>query len=162
MNLLTEGSGLIARWAQLYSDQKMVSAGVTYVHLAGILLGGGLAVASDRASLQLDPDSSVNVSQQLDQLYQVHRLVVLGLAITIASGLLMLLADLQTFLPSILYWTKMSLVVLLLGNGYVRLRAERALREGREAWTLFRRTSVASLGLWFLILLAGAFLTTVS
>ena len=162
MSLLTEGSGLIARWAQLYSDQKMVSAGVTYVHLAGILLGGGLAVASDRASLQLDPDSSGNVSQQLDQLYQVHRLVLVGLGITITSGLLMLLADLQTFLPSILYWTKMSLVALLLGNGYIRLRAERALREGREAWILFRRTSMASLVLWFLILLAGAFLTTVS
>ena len=162
MMLTPAASGLIGRWAQLYSDQKMVSAGVTYVHLAGILLGGGLAVASDRASLQLNPDRTADVSQQLDRLYDVHRLVLGGLGLTITSGLLMLLADLPTFLPSVLYWTKMALVASLLGNGYLRLRAERALREGREAWTTFYRTSAASLVLWFLILLAGAFLTTVS
>jgi len=157
-----EATGLIGRWAQFYSDQKMVSAGITYVHLAGILLGGGIAVASDRASMRLDPGSSADVTQQLDRLYQVHRLVLIGLGLIVTSGLLMLLADLQTFLPSVLYWTKMGLVALLLGNGYVRLRAERALREGREAWVVFRRTSAASLVLWFLILLAGTFLTTVS
>lgn len=157
-----EATGLIARWAQVYSDQKVVSAGVTYVHLAGILLAGGLAVASDRASLLLDPAQSTDVARQLERLYEVHRLVVAGLGLTITSGLLMLLADLQTFLPSVLYWTKMALVGVLLANGYVRLRAERRLREGGNSWVLFRRTSAASLVLWFLILLAGVFLTTVS
>jgi hypothetical protein len=56
----------------------------------------------------------------------------------------------------------MGLVALLLTNGYVRLRAENVLRQGGTAWITFRRTSAISLVLWFLILLAGAFLTTVS
>jgi hypothetical protein len=88
--------------------------------------------------------------------------VLAGLALTITSGLLMLFADLQTFLTSALYWSKMGLVALLLTNGYVRLRAENVLRQGGTAWITFRRTSAISLVLWFLILLAGAFLTTVS
>jgi hypothetical protein len=162
MTALTEATGLIERWAHFYGDQKVVSAAVTYVHLAGILLGGGLAVSSDRASLQLRPEDGADVRRDLARLYAVHRLVLAGLALTITSGLLMLFADLQTFLTSALYWSKMGLVALLLTNGYVRLRAENVLRQGGTAWITFRRTSAISLVLWFLILLAGAFLTTVS
>jgi hypothetical protein len=89
--------------------------------------------------------------------------VLTGLAVTAASGLLMLFADLKTYLPSALYWTKMALVALLLANGYVRLRAERRLSPGSDdGWRTFRITSAASLVLWFGILLAGAFLTTIS
>jgi len=55
----------------------------------------------------------------------------------------------------------MGLITLLLGNGFVRMRVETALRQGLVAgWERFRRTSVASLVLWFLILLAGALLHT--
>lgn len=154
--------GLIERWAHFYGDRKLVSAAVTYIHLAGILLGGGLAVSSDRASLQITPDHGTDVQRDLARLYSVHRLVLGGLALTITSGLLMLFADLQTFLASPLYWSKMGLVALLLANGYIRLRAEEVLRRGGAAWLTFRRTSAISLALWFLILLAGAFLTTVS
>lgn len=155
-------SGLIARWAHYYGDRKLVSAAVTYVHLAGILLAGGLAVATDRASLQLRPDGGRDVQIELARLYTVHRLVIFGLSFTVASGLLMLFADLQTFITSPLYWTKMGLVALLLANGYLRQRAENALRLGGAAWTTFRRTSAASVVLWFLILLFGAFLPTIS
>jgi hypothetical protein len=162
MTPLAGAPGLIERWAHFYGDQKAVSAAVTYVHLAGILLGGGLAVSSDRASLQIRPENGTDVERDLARLYAVHRLVLAGLALTITSGLLMLFADLQTFLTSALYWSKMGLVALLLANGYIRLRAENVLRQGGAAWLTFRRTSAISLVLWFLILLAGAFLTTVS
>jgi hypothetical protein len=158
----TGAAALVERWAHYYGDRKMVSAAVTYVHLAGILLGGGLSVASDRASLQLKPDSGPDVQRDLARLYTVHRWVITGLAFTVTTGLLMLFADLHTFITSPLYWTKMGLVALLLTNGYVRLRAENGLRQGRAAWSTFRRTSAASLALWFLVLLAGAFLTTIS
>ncbi len=151
---------LVARWAHLYEDRKFVSAGVTYVHLAGILLGGGAAVAADREALHLTPDDA-DRSRDLARWRAVHRWVIVGLGLTMASGLLMLLSDLKTFLPSALYWTKMSLVVLLLVNGYVRLRAERVLEGGSNAGLrTFQRTSIISLVLWFGILLAGAMLTT--
>lgn len=154
--------GLIDRWAHFYGDRKLLSAAVTYVHLAGILVGGGIAVATDRVSLQLGPDRGRDVQAELVRIYAVHRLVIFGLGLTVLSGLLMLLADLETYLGSVLYWTKMGMVVLLLANGYLRQRAENDLRRGTAAWPLFHRTSMASLVLWFLILLAGAFLPTIS
>ncbi len=53
----------------------------------------------------------------------------------------------------------MGLIALLLGNGYIRMRAENALQQGLAAgWDRFRRTSVASLVLWLVILLAGTLL----
>ena len=87
----------------------MVSAAVMSVHLTGILVGGGLSVASDRWSLQLRPGDGQEVQRDLARLYAVHRWVIAGLGITIASGVLMLLADLHTYVTSPLYWTKMGL-----------------------------------------------------
>ena len=72
-----------------------------------------------------------------------------------------MLTELESFATSTVFWAKMGLVALLLGNGFVRMRAETALRLDRGAgWRRFRRTSVASLVLWFLILLAGTLLHT--
>lgn len=155
-------AALIARWAHFYSDRKAVSAGVTYIHLAGILLGGGMAIAADRASLQLVPASEPDLPRELARLRAVHRVVLAGLAITITSGLAILLSDLDTYLSSVLYWTKMALVAALLFNGYLRLRAEQRLERGEDAWRRFRVTSALSLVLLFGILLAGAFLSTIS
>jgi Family of unknown function (DUF6644) len=145
---------LVARWAQLYSDDQVVSSTVTYAHLAGVLLGGGVAVAADRSALGADrPDAAIDA--------RVHRWVVIGLAIIVASGVLMMLADLHTYLTSAVFWIKMGLTVLLLGNGYLRVRAETAVQRGvAAAWRRLRSTSIASLVLWFLILLAGTVLGT--
>lgn len=155
--------GLVARWAHLYSDRKAVSEAVTFVHLAGVLLAGGLAVAADRATLRLarhTPPGVAGDSPALADIAGVHRVVLWGLLLIVASGVLQTLADLDTFLPSPVFWTKMALVVVLLGNGWIRLRAERRVRSGAAAaWPAFRRTSIASLALWFTLVLAGTILT---
>jgi hypothetical protein len=148
---------LVTRWARLYADHKAVSGAVTYVHLAGILLGGGLAVSADRTVLQWSPDRS----HELRNSGAAHRWVVAGLGLTFVSGVGMLLADLHTYLTSAVFWTKMSLIVLLIANGYLKLRAEAALGSGSfGAWRRLRGTAVASLVLWFAVLLAGTMLTT--
>jgi len=152
-------SQLLARWAHLYGHTP-VSATVTYFHLVGILVGGGVAVAADRASLRLSPATRPDWRTELDRLAAVHRWVVGGLALIFASGVLMALGTLGT---SVVFWTKMGFVALLIGNGYARLRTEMALRRGSvAAWGWFRRTSTASLVLWFLILFAGALLHSTS
>jgi hypothetical protein len=154
---------LIARWAQIYGDRKWLSAGVTFVHLSGVLLGGGFAIVADRASLQLAPANAAELPRELARLRTVNTWVVAGLAVTFVSGLLMMLADLHTYLPSILFWTKMGLIALLIVNGAVRLRVEHALGAGSAAaWRPFRLTSAVSLVLWFCVLLAGSFLSTLS
>jgi hypothetical protein len=145
---------LVARWAQLYSDDRVVSSTVTYLHLAGVLLGGGVAVAADRAAL-----GAARAEAAVDA--RVHRWVVAGLGVIVVSGILMMLADLHTYLTSAVFWIKMGLTLLLLGNGYVRVQAESAVQRGvAAAWRRLRSTSIASLVLWFIILLAGTVLGT--
>lgn len=154
---------IVAGWARLFSDHKAVSEAVNFVHLAGVLLGGGLAIAADRATLRLaraTPAGSAGDSAALTELTSVHRLVLWGLTVIFVSGLLQTLADLDTYLTSVVFWTKMGLVVALLVNGRLRLGAERAVRRGVvAAWPAFRRTSIASLILWFVLVLYGAILT---
>jgi hypothetical protein len=154
--------GAVAHWAKFYNDQTSVSTAVTYLHLAGVLVGGGFAVVADREALRLNAsaDQPGEWSDALDQLHDVHRWVLAGLALTFATGLLMMLADLDTYLPSVVFWSKMGLIALLLGNGYVRVRAERLLRQEVAAgWRRLRQSSVASLVLWFAVLLLGTMLT---
>jgi hypothetical protein len=159
MVAMTAVSELVARWAHFYGQTRAVSATVTYVHLVGILAGGGVAIATDVAALRLSPGRVADWPAELDRLAAVHLWVVGGLALIFASGLLLLLTQLDTFASSGVFWTKMGLVALLIGNGYARLRCEIALRQGAVArWSWFRRTSIASLALWFLILLFGALL----
>lgn len=157
------GAGLVSRWAHLFSDHKAVSEAVNYVHLAGVLLGGGLAVAADRATLRLahaTPRGSGGDSRALTEIAGVHRLVLWGLTLIFVSGVLQTFADLDTYLTSVVFWTKMAMVAALLLNGWVRMRAEGAVRRGDAGgWPTFRRTSIASLVLWFALVLAGTILT---
>jgi Family of unknown function (DUF6644) len=144
---------LVARWAQLYSDDRAVSSAVTYLHLAGVVVGGGVAIAADRAAIAADGTDAVAVA------WPVHRWVVMGLAVIVVSGVLMMLADLHTYVTSAVFWIKMGLTLVLLGNGYLRLQAEKAASRGMvAAWHRLRSTSIASLVLWFAILLAGTIL----
>src|SRR3989449_11641213 len=86
---------LVARWARLYADHKVVSGGVTYVHLAGILLGGGLALSADRIVLRWSSEPGPDRSRELERLGATHRWGIGGLALTLESGIGMLLADLD-------------------------------------------------------------------
>jgi len=157
MVVSTAVSQLLARWGHFYGYTP-VRTSVTYLHLLGILVGGGVAVSADRASLGLSP-ATPDWSHELARLASVHRWVLGGLTLIFASGLLMMLAELGTLATSVVFWSKMELIALLLGNGYARMRAETALRQGAAAgWGGFRRASVASLVLWLAILLAGTLL----
>ena len=53
MSVAPAASGLVERWAHLYADSKALSAGIMFVHLAGVLVAGGFAIVADRASLLL-------------------------------------------------------------------------------------------------------------
>ena len=156
-------SHAVAWWAHLYSDSKALSAAVTYVHLGGILVAGGFAIVTDRASVLLLREREPDYQRELPRMAGVHLWVLGGLSLTAASGLLMLLADLHTYLTSVLFWANMTLIAALLANGWVRMRAEHLLGDGMTSRReLFRRTSLISVALWFAVLLAGAFLATIS
>ena len=145
-------------WAALYGDNKGVSNTVTFLHLGGLLLGGGAAVTMDRETLAARRSDERARSHILDRLRRSHRWVLIGLALTFATGVLQVASDLDTFLPSAIFWSKMALVALLLANGGLVIRGEKAATTGN--WGPLRFAAVASLTLWTVILLMGVILTS--
>jgi hypothetical protein len=151
---------LVQPWASVYSDSKLVATVVTFLHLAGLLVAGGVAVAFDRTTLRISSRTVEQRRVHLDELKVVHRVVLAGLLLVIVSGILMLAADLAALLASWAFWVKMALVVLLLVNGAAMTGAERALRRAPEGdWRRLRRGAVVSLVLWFAVLLASVALS---
>lgn len=153
-------SDLIAGWAHLYNDTRAVGTTVTYLHFAGMLVGGGFAIVADRDAFRVRPAAG---PQELPNMTEIHAWVLTGLGLVLVSGLLMMLADLHTYARSAVFWTKMGLFALLLGNGYGRMRAEAALRAGAASGARrLRRTSAASLALWLAVLLVSTMLNASS
>jgi len=150
----------IESWAAYYDHHQLVSVTIRYLHLAGLVLGGGTALAADRQvlrALRTEPSERARVVPALDA---AHRVVVPGLALMIVTGLLMTASDTDTFFASRLYWTKLSLVGLLLLNGLGLLLAERAVAGQKpRGWLWLGLTSGASLLLWLGIMFAGVWLT---
>jgi hypothetical protein len=147
-------------WAVIYSNHAALRIGVTFCHFAGLMAGGGLAVAADRATLRLAGASETARATHLQELRAVHRVVITGLVLAMASGVLMVGADLDAITVSGVFWTKMALVGFLVVNGVAMQRAERAaLVAPGAAWPRLHRAAIVSLVLWFLIVLAGTVLT---
>ena len=162
-----ESSSALARlaepWTSLYSDSKVVSATVVFLHLVPLLLAGGAALTADRATLRASRGSVGDRSRQLGELARVHAGVWGGLALSFASGVLLFLTDVDEFLDSPLFWLKLGLVGLLLLNGFMMNRTERALAGGGNEttlWARLRTISILSLILWIATTLAGVVLMT--
>jgi uncharacterized membrane protein len=152
---------LVQPWADLYSNNKLVSNAVMFVHLGGLLLGGGGAVAADRDTIRNSRTSEAEQACHLADLRVVHRIVMTGLLVTFLSGLLMLAGDLETLLGLTVFWVKMALIVLLLANGFIMTRVERTVRPGAAPnWPRLRAVSAISLVLWFAIVLVSTFLAS--
>ena len=149
---------LVEPWATFYADSKLVATLILFGHIAALLFAGGLAVTLDCGTLRAIRMPDLR-PRQLDDLGASHRIVIAGLALSAVTGVLMFTADLEAYFVSPVYWTKMTLIVLLLANGYRMTRAEAALRAGATnvdaQWRRLRFAAVASLVLWFAIALAG-------
>ncbi len=164
--LLDHAAALATPWANLYNDSTALETAVTFVHFAGLLVAGGFALAADRSTLRALAQPAEVRAYHLGELRAVHTPVLIGLAATAVSGVLMFAADLQTFATSWVFWTKMALLLLLMLNGLGMMRAEQRARQpaggGPAPWKALKRTAVASLSLWLLLLLFGTLLPTIS
>jgi hypothetical protein len=150
-------------WADLYGDSSLVKAAVVFVHLGALLVAGGFALTADRATLRLGRLDAEQRLEVVHELGETHRPVLAGLAVVVLSGLAMLAADLETLLPSVVFWLKMGGFVLLLLNGLTLQRAERMLQAGdpgQKLWRSLHRAAVRSAGLWFTVLFLGTLLAS--
>lgn len=157
--------GLVARlaqpWADLYGSSAPLEAGVMFVHFAGLLVAGGFALAFDRGALRASRREPGERQPYLRELHAVHRPVLVALATVVVSGLLLLAADVETLLPSALFWLKMAAFGLLLVNGVWLRRTERRLAADGDdvvGWARLRHGAVRSMALWVGVLFLGTLL----
>lgn len=151
-----------ASWTALYSNSPVLRTTVNFAHISGLLGGGGAAIVEDRAMLKALREDEETRRRRVEAQRLTHDVVLTGLAVAIVSGLLLFAADWDTYLYSKVFWLKMTLVVLLVVNGWMVMRAEHsAMRHEPIAWSRLRRAAVVSLVLWTLTTLAGAALPNV-
>jgi len=153
-------AGLLQPWADLYAASTPVQAVVVFLHLAALVVAGGLAIATDRAIVRATPAAAAVRAHVIQDVTSAHRLVIVGLVLLVITGGLMLLADVAALLPSWLFWVKMGFFALLLVNGILLQRAERheQLAEDPVAWRRLRAAAVRSTSLWLVLLLIGTLL----
>jgi uncharacterized membrane protein len=160
-------AAFVKPWAQLYSHSKVASTLVTFVHIAAIVGGGGLALALDRSTLRARHTDDDGRRRHLAELGEAHGVVITALALSLLSGLALLAADLDTFLGSWVFWLKMALIAVLLANGAVMRQTERVMGASsgdaaERLWARLRFSAVASVALWLVIVLVGVTLTSIA
>lgn len=154
-------TALIDNWASLYSHHPLLRTFVAFLHVGGLIVGGGFAIAVDRLTSLAAGHGPVR-SAQLHLLHSTHSAVLAGIAALVLSGLLLLGADVDMYLYSKVFWIKMALFGLLLVNGVWLLRAEREIGRGNTtAWAQLRTSSAISLALWLATTLAGVALPNI-
>jgi hypothetical protein len=165
-------AAIVQPFADFYADSKALVIVATAMHIGGLLAGGGLAIASDRAILRTDRNDGAAERRLLQQVATTHTIVITALAFIVTSGLMFLAADVRTFISSPVYWFKMSVVAVLLLNGArlrkteQRLNASAALLEPEapletRGWNTLRTCAVTSIVAWFTILVCGTVLANI-
>jgi hypothetical protein len=153
---------LLEAWTSIYSNHAALKTGIAFMHIGGLVAGGGGAITVDLATITAARTRSSALTTQLHLLKRTHLVVILGLIALVVSGVLLFAADVDTFLSSRIFWMKMGLMVALLVNGVLLVRTERdAIHAEAHAWTRLHFIATVSLILWFLITLAGAALPNI-
>ena len=159
-------------WQSFYAGHVVVSTAVLFVHLAALVASAGLAVAADRAVMRSAKCDDDERARRLSDLQLTHRPVAIALVVSLLSGLMLLLADLEAFLRMPAFWIKMALLLLLALNALLMMQRENQLHgltesttissatRSNSTWRKLRTHAYASLFLWFAIVLAGTAMTS--
>jgi len=157
MSLVT----LVDGWAGFYQDSTPAQVSVQFLHIGGLMVAGGTALASDRAMLRIPVgDRSARIAV-LEAQRGIHALVLAALTVVALSGAGFFLADRKTYWSSVPFWLKLSSVALLVANGVWMLRLERTCTvspHDDNPWRRLRVSARASVALWFLTTLLGTVL----
>jgi len=154
----------VGPWNSLFSHSKAVAGTVTGAHIISLMFGGGLAIAADRTTLRVDRSDAGARTAQVREVKAVHAPVLVWLVILLVSGVLLAAADVETFLPSVWFWIKITLVVLLLINGSILTATERRLGSGLTdaGWARLRTLARTSIALWTATAVVGIVISNMS
>ena len=98
----------------------------------------------------------------------VHGIVLVSVILLFVSGVLLAIADVETFLESPVFWVKLALVAALVVNGVLLTRIERQLNERADAdagvihdesWSHVRFFAWTSVFLWSATAVVGIVLS---
>ena len=162
---------LLAPWQAVYGDYGILSISITALHLIGMLVGGGLAIAADRATLRISEEAPSQREWHLGELNAIHRPVLIAMSLLLVTGIAIIAADVKTFITSPWLWVKLTLVALLVINGVVLERTETALRRtggsapavsSEKLWSRLRLSAICSIAVWIATLVAGVMLAYVA
>jgi uncharacterized membrane protein len=149
-------------WADFMKHSKMAKTIVLFLHIAPIVVGGGIAIGLDRLSLRLSKGDAPDRDRHLAELARTHNLVIYALAVSIISGLGLVAAEIDNFPTSWIFWVKMGFIVILLANGLRMKSIETSMeRNGpTEAdWLRLHTVALASITLWMTITFLGVALS---
>ena len=148
-------------WSSVYSNHAALRTGIEFIHIAGLVAGGGSAITADLATIIAARARSATLAAHLTLLRRTHPVVIAGLTALFVSGLLLFAADVDTFWSSRIFWVKIALVLVLLVNGLLLLLSERRVIHvqpdaAAAAWRRLHLVAISSLVLWFVTTLAGS------
>ncbi len=153
---------LAAPWADLMKHSKITKTIVLFLHIAPIVVGGGIAIGLDRLSLRLSKGEASDRGRHLAELANTHNLVIVSLAVSIISGLALVAGEIDNFPTSWIFWLKMAFIAVLLVNGLRMKSIELSMaRNGpTEAdWTRLHTVALSSITLWLTITFLGVALS---
>jgi len=152
----------LARWAEpwrhAFNTSVVVSTSALFAHVTSFVCAGGLSFAADRASL-------LRSRSEAEELFDAHtranhrRLATRALIAVVATGIVLFLSDVETFVGLRTFLLKVGLVVMLLVNSALAKRCDDRLcdhaapsAKGTSHHRLHARVSIV---LWLLTLLCG-------
>ncbi len=154
-------ASLAQPWADFYGGSTLLQGLVTFLHVGGIVAAMGLALATDRSTFRVSGKPSAIRRDHVAELGAVHTPVLWALGVVLVSGVALVLADVETFLPSWFFWSKMALFGVLMVNGLTFRGVEKGLEADPDdagAWRSLRWAAGRSVALWGVVLLLGVLL----
>ena len=153
---------LTAPWADFVKHSKLTKTIVIFLHIAPIVVGGGIAIGLDRLSLRLSKGNASDRGSHLAELARTHNFVIWSLGLSIVSGLALVASEIDNFPTSWIFWVKMALVALLLLNGLRMKTIETRMASAGPTdadWTRLHSVAISSITLWLVVTFLGVALS---